>query len=442
MPGRDARPLRGGQSRGQAGGIRSVYYGWWIALAGAFSMALSAGLNFYGFSAFFVPLIQEFGWSRTALSAVFSMSRLEGGFLGPVEGYITDKLGPRKVMLVGVPLMGTGFILLSQVDSILKLYLVYLLAIALGSGLGFSTPVAAAVANWFQVKRGRAFGLLWSGVAVGGGVLVPLVAWLIEAHGWRTAAVAAGVLIWVVGLPVAAVMRHRPEQYGYLPDGAEARSPTTEPGPPGETVRDAAPATGQAELGGREALGTPAFWFLGLSASLRSVVTSGFAVHFVPMMVDRGMSLPLAGALLGSVAFLSITGRLGLSWLGDSWDKRYLLAVTLGITGLTMIGMSLVDGLLPVIVILVAYAAVYGGSTVLPLGLQADLFGRKAFATVRGLLHTVQTGGMLLGPIFAGFVYDNTDSYFLAFIGFAAASFLGMLLVLGVRRPRLRSQCR
>jgi MFS family permease len=124
-------------------------------------MALSAGLNFYGFSAFFVPLSEEFKWSRTALSGVFSLSRLEGGLLGPFEGHLADRFGPRKMMLVGVPLMGLGFVLLSRVNSLTSLYLVYVCAITLGAGLGFSTPVAACVANWFHRKRSLAFGFLW-----------------------------------------------------------------------------------------------------------------------------------------------------------------------------------------------------------------------------------------------------------------------------------------
>ena len=421
--------------RGIAGGIRSVFYGWWIALAGAFSMAVAAGLNFYGFSAFFVPLSEEFGWSRTAMSAVFSMSRLEGGLLGPIEGYATDKLGPRRMMLIGVPLMGAGFILLSRVDSILELYVVYLAAIALGGGLGFSTPVAAAVANWFHAKRSRAFGFLWSGVAIGGGTLVPLVSWIIDAHGWRTAAVVSGVIVLAVGLPVAAIMRQRPEQYGYLPDGATAGHPAEDSSGPAKQGQNVPVVTEQMEFGPWQVLRTPMFWLLGLSVSLRGLVTSGLVVHFIAMMVDRGMSLTLAGTLLGSVALLSITGRLGIGWLGDTWDKRYLLAAMMGITGLTMIGMTLVTGLVPMLCILVVYAAAYGGSTVLPLSLQADLFGRNSFATVRGLVHTVQMTGMLLGPIFAGFIYDSTESYSLAFAGFAVASLLGMLAILATRLP-------
>jgi sugar phosphate permease len=413
---------------------RRLFYGWWIAFAGAFSMALSAGINFYGFSAFFVPFEQEFKWTRTALSGVFSLSRLEGGILGPIEGYLTDKLGPRKVMLVGVPLMGLGFILLSRINSLTELYLVYVLAITIGVGLGFSTPVAAAVANWFHKKRSRAFGLLWSGVAIGGGGLVPLLTWIISAHGWRTAAFVSGIIIFAVGLPVAMVMRHRPEHYGLLPDGAQPEPQRDESAvPTGQESRQVR-ETGEAEIGPRECLKSPAFWFLAVSVSVRSIVISGIAIHFIPMMVDRGMSLTSAGSLFGSVAFLSIIGRLGLAWLGDLVDKRYLLASTLAIMGLTMLALSRVTGFALTVVVLAVYAVVYGGSTVLPLSLQADLFGRSSFATIRGLVNTVQTGGMLIGPLFAGFVYDTSQSYFIALLGFAAASFLAMILALGAKR--------
>lgn len=413
----------------------SIFYGWWIAIAGSFTMAVNSGLNFYGFSAFFVPLSEEFGWSRTAMSTVFSMSRLEGGLLGPIEGYAIDKLGPRRMMLIGIPLCAVGFFLLSQIDSLVQLYLVYLLAIALGSGLGFSSAVAACIANWFRTKRSRAFGLLWSGVAIGGATIVPLVAWTIDNHGWRTAALMSGAIILAIGLPVAAFMRRRPEDYGLLPDGE--KTVRTRPGVPRHVGGLNVHTEEQAEMKPLEALKTPVFWLLGLSTSLRCVVTSGMVIHFVAMMTDRGMSITLAGSMLGWVALMSITGRLGVGWLGDKWDKRYLLAVLLGVMSLTMIGLSQVSSLVPVLLILVVYAGVYGGSTVMPLSLQADLFGRNSFATIRGLVHTVQMVGMLLGPILAGFVYDTTHSYFVAFVVFAVAAFLGMLAILATKLPGL-----
>ncbi len=394
--------------------------------------ALSGGLNFYGFSAFFVPLSQEFGWSRTALSGVISLARLEGGFLGPIEGYLADRFGPRKVMFVGIPLMGTGFILLSQVQSLLAFYLVYILAITLGSALGTFVPVNAAIAHWFIKKRSRAFGFVMSGIGVGGAIFLPLLGWTIVTYGWRPAAIAGGILIWVIGLPVAAIMRHKPEQYGQYPDGIE-------PLPSNITDSSDTSATNadeyQPEFSPLETLRTSAFWLLGTSVALRALVTTGFTLHFVAMMVDRGFSLPLASSLLGWVAFLSLSGRIGLSWIGDFVEKRYLLAGALLVMAVTLVAMSLADSFLTFMIILVIYSTAYGGSIVLPLPIQGDYFGRNSFATIRGLLSTVQTIGMMIGPIFAGIVFDVTESYFLAFLGFGVASVLGALVLLLLKKP-------
>ena len=417
--------------------LNKVFYGWWIALAGSMAMALNAGINFYGFSAFFVPLISEFGWSRTALSGVFSLSRLEAGLTGPIGGYLTDKLGPRKVMLIGVPLMGIGFILLSQVNSLLMLYLVYILGVSLGSGFGFTNAVSAAVANWFNKKRGRAFGVLWSGSALGGGIFLPILGWLIVTYGWRTSAVIAGIMILALGLPIAIVMRHKPEQYGYLPDGASpTQSGTSVLG--GERGIDPTSAAEENEMGPLESMKTATFWLLGVSMGLRSVVTTGFTIHFIPMLIDRDINPTVAAMLLGFVALISITGRLGLTSLGDAFSMRYLMAATMVVTGLTMLGMAQTQSMWIVLPLLVVYSVAYGGSVTLPLPLQAEYFGRNNFATIRGLIHTVQTGGLILGPIFAGYVYDTTESYTFAFLGFAAASFLGAILVMFARKPQKR----
>lgn len=419
------------------GGARSLFYGWWITIAGSVSMAVSAGFSFYGFGSFVVPLTEDLETSRTAISGVISVSRLEAGMLGPVEGYAVDRFGPRKMMLIGMPLVGIGFLLFSRVESVLMLYLVYLPTIALGTGLAFSTPITACIANWFRAKRSRAFGFLWSGIAIGGGIFVPVLGWMIENQGWRFAAVVAGISLMAVGIPVALMMRRSPEDYGLLPDGIKPSPQTAE----AESGKGFTAATAQGvdegpELTPWEALRTPVFWFLGLSISMRGMVTSGMVVHVVAMMQDRGMSLTVASTMLASVATISIVGRLGVGWLGDIWDKRLLMAGTMAALTLTMIGMSLVTVLVPMLCILAVYAVAYGGTTVLPMSLQADLFGRKSYATIRGLVHTVQMTGMLLGPVFAGFVYDQTQSYFLAFVGFAIAGFVGMVAILITLFPR------
>lgn len=398
-------------------------------------MALGGGINFYGFSAFFVPLSEEFGWSRSVLSGVFALSRLEGGLLGPVEGWLIDRFGPRKLMLIGIPLMGLGFILLSQVNSLFTLYVVYILAITFGGGLGTFAPAGAAVANWFVKKRGTALGVIMSGVAIGGGLLLPLIGWWITRFGWRHAAVAAGIFIIALGIPIASIMRHRPEQYGQLPDGEEPSNEIDDSTNQEELNTANSNSVAPLEFTAREAIKTSAFWFLGASLSVRSLTTTGITIHFVAMMVDRGFSLTLGSTLLGLVAMISVIGRVGLPSIGDKLDKRYLMAITYVVMGISMVGMAYAQSTLWVFILLFIYSVTYGGIIVLPLALQAEYFGRYSFATVRGVMNTVQTSGMLAGPIFAGVVYDLTKSYDIAFIGFGIASFLAALLIIGAKRP-------
>ena len=388
-------------------------------------MAMSAGINFYGFAAFFVPLSAEFGWSRGVLSGVFALSRLEGGLLGPVEGFLVDKFGPRRMMFVGIPLMGVGYILLSQIDSLVALYVVYIFTITLGASFGTFAPVGAAVANWFNKRRSRALGIMMSGVAVGGAVFLPLLGILISSYGWRTTSIICGFIVIAIGLPASLVMRHKPEQYGMVPDGIDL------------TIDGTGHAENHEEISltGLESLRTSAFWLIGLSNTMRGLVTAGLTIHFVAMMVDQGFAFTVATSLLGSVALLSIIGRLGMAWLGDMFDKRYLLAGTMLIMAATLLGMGQVENLLVMGILLFLYAICYGGSIVLPVALQAEYFGRHSFATIRGLMQSVQTAGMLVGPIFAGFVYDATGSYSWAFVGFAAAALLAGMFLLGARKP-------
>ena len=137
---------------------RGFFYGWWIAIAGSLGMSISSGINYHGFGNFVIPLSREFGWNRTIISAVVSLARLQSGLLGPLEGWAVDRLGPRRLALVGIPLMGLGYILFSKINSLLAFFVVFTLLISLGSSLGFGTPMSAAVANWFKRKRGLAFG--------------------------------------------------------------------------------------------------------------------------------------------------------------------------------------------------------------------------------------------------------------------------------------------
>ena len=398
-------------------------------------MSITAGINFHGFSNFIIPLTSEFGWNRTTISGVFSLARMESGLLGPLEGWLVDRVGPRRLMLVGVPLMGIGYMLMSRVDSLAAFFFVYIFAITLGNSLGMSTPMAASVANWFNRKRGLAFGVMWSGVGLGG-FFVPAVGWLIAIYDWRIASIIIGVFIIVMGVPIAALMRHRPEPYGYMPDGVEPDGGDE----PGAASRRRQPDLSQ-DFTAREALMTSSFWYLTLSIAARSLVSGGVGLHLVPYFVDLGASDVFAATLAGAVGVLSIPGRFGLSAVSDYINRRYVMAASLFLMTIAIIFMARATSVTQVIPFLVLYAAAQGGISVIPQSLIAEYFGRRAYATIQGFRSTIQMVGIIIGPLISGYVFDTTGSYEWAFLGFGAATLVSLGLVL-MMRPPVRSQRR
>ena len=412
---------------------RGIFYGWWIVIAGGLGMSITAGINFHGFGNFIIPLTNEFGWNRTTISGVFSLARLESGLLGPLEGWLVDRVGPRRLMLVGVPLMGVGYILMSRINSLAAFFVVYIFAITLGNSLGMSTPMAASVANWFNRKRGLAFGIMWSGVGLGG-FFVPAIGWLIAAYDWRIASVIIGVFTIVMGVPIAALMRHRPEPYGYMPDGA-----TPEPSDePGAASRRRQPDLSQ-DFTAREALMTSSFWYLTLSIAARSLVSGGVGLHLVPYFVDLGASDVFAATLAGSVGVMSIPGRFGLSWASDYLNRRIVMAASLFLMTIAIVFMARAESVSQAIPFIVLYSAAQGGISVIPQSLIAEYFGRRAYATIQGFRSTIQMIGIIIGPLVSGYVFDTTGSYEWAFLGFGAATLVSLALVL-LMRPPVRPQ--
>ena len=194
-----------------------VFYGWWIVLAGFAIQAFNGCLLFHGFGAYVLPLQAEFSWSRAQISGVFSMLRAESGLLGPLQGWLIDRYGPRALMRVGFVLFGAGFALFSRVDSLPSFYLSFAV-IALGSSLGGFMSLSTTIAHWFVRRRSTALGFMLAGMGTGG-LLVPAMVWSLSEYGWRSTALVSGLLVMLVGLPLSQLMRRRPEDYGLLPDG-------------------------------------------------------------------------------------------------------------------------------------------------------------------------------------------------------------------------------
>lgn len=415
---------------------RGIFFGWWIALAGAVVWAANGAFSYYGFSAFFTPLITEFGWSRAGLAGAVSLSRLEGGVLSPVVGYLIDHLGTRKLMAFGVALTGLGYILLARVDSLFWFYFVFVVLVQGGASFGMGNPTMVSVANWFRRRRGQAMGIVTMGLSFGG-TAVPLVAWLITTYGWRAAAVVAGAVVWGLCLPLTLLMRHRPEPYGYLPDGDP---------PPSATPQAQAAATPQTPLrpgpaeevdwAPLDALRTWAFWGIGLTFTMRHLVTGSVAVHLLPYLIEREMTAEVAATVVGAMALVGAPGRVIFGWLGDHYDKRYIIAFCFVFQSLGLFFFVFLSSTWGALLFLTLYAPTYSG--VLPLipAIQGEYFGRRNFGTIRGLMSPIAMVGTVGGPVFAGYIFDSTGSYNLAFNLFAVANMLALVFVLTIRRPK------
>ncbi len=422
-----------------------IFYGWWMTVAAALAMAMQGGLIHYGFSAYFTPLVTEFGWSRAQLSGVFSLSRLEGGLIAPVAGVFIDRVGPRRLLMGGLFMMGLGFLLLSRVDSLdvfsihldslVMFYVIYALFIAIGSSFGPSATCLAAVGNWFIRRRSTAMGLVMCGFGIGGSLVV-VVAYCIGQFGWRNMMVLAGLILWFVGIPLAALMRHRPEQYGQLPDDDHRRAEASAHGLASTAAASRHRLAGDVSFAPRQVLRMPVFWLLTINFSIRQMITSTVTLHTIPFLGDLGFSNETAAAVLSIIATSSVLARVLFGWAGDHYDKRVVMGVGLVLLTVAMLIMSQATELIHVIIYVPFYAMAYGGSVPLIPATLAEYFGRKNFGTVQGFASTVQMVGNICGPLFAGFVFDVTGSYRIAFILYSAASVVALAMLFFVRKPK------
>ncbi len=419
---------------------RQRFYGWWVVSVTAVLYGYGAGVNFYGFGVFFNPMREEFGWSRAATAGVFSLSRLEGAPLGPIIGWLIDRIGSRRMMVAGLAITGLGFMSMYLIQSLWMFYLIYGLLIATGFSMGFFQASQAVVANWFLRRRARALSYLAVGGGLGGAILVPAMGAFMGMAGWRWTAVAVGILMWVVGIPLALTLRNRPEDIGQVPDGLPSRdeAPATDDSrlPHSAPVQRAEAAEWQeVEFTVGQAVRTSTFWTLVLALAFRSSILSSIVVHQIAHLEDIGIARHTAETVLGLMIAMSIPGRLLFGWLGDKVSKQHLLAFSSVLQGIGIFILANATGLAYVWPFLLFYGLGYGGAIPLTQALRADLFGRKIFATVGGLIMPFTTLGGVAGPIFAGYVYDVTDSYRIAFYTFVVLILLSGLTFLFVRPP-------
>ncbi|MCX5907176.1 MAG: MFS transporter [Deltaproteobacteria bacterium] len=405
-----------------------IFYGWWILILGSLINGIGGGIIYHSFTVFFLPVKRDLAVSSAAISLLYGAARLEGGIDGPIYGYLIDRFGPRRIILLGTGLAGIGFILLSTVESFLGCCLIYLFTISGGMNACFYHPVSTVINRWFIRKRGIAFSVITASGSFGGMIMAPFLSYIILNHGWRNGALIAGLFILAIAVPAGIPIKRSPEAMGLHPDG----QPPEGDGMPKNISTFHPPM--DVHFGVREALRTFSFWILMTSISLRILVTMALNTHFVPLMVWRGMSEEGSAYLVSLAALSSIPMALALGWLGDRWDKAKLSCLCLLPTIVAMMGLIFFQGNTVLYLFPIAFSITYATAP-LNWALIGDFFGRRSYATLRGIMGIGYGTATFISPLYAGWIFDRTNSYSIALWTFSAVLVICAVLFALLRRP-------
>ncbi len=388
---------------------------------------------FHSYGAYVVKLREEFGWSKTLLSAAFAMARAESGIFGPLQGWMTDRFGPRVLIRTGMSILALGFLLFSSINSPVTFFLTFFM-MAVGSSLGGYLPIGVALVSWFRRRRALALSISSSGMAVGG-ILVQFVALSLTHWGWRLTAFISGLLVLLIGIPLAQVVRHRPEPYGYVPDGGPGSAL-----PAAGTRHAAAPVV---NFTPREAVRTRAFWCISLGHGAALLVVSAVMVHMIVHATERlGYSLRQGASVLALLTVVQLVAQLSGGWAGDRFSKRLIcVGCMIGHAGGLLL-LAHATAFWMLVLFAVLHGASWGIRGPLMSAIRADYFGAASFGTISGISSMIVMFGMMGGPLVAGILADRTGSYVLGFHILAGLAALGSVFFVFATPPRAPARVR
>lgn len=388
-------------------------------------MLYTGGIVNFGFTAIFGPVADEFHWSYAQISWASSLLGFEVGLLGgPVMGFLVDRWGPRKLVMVGSIFIFFGFVLLSRISSLAFFYGAFAV-IGLGMSTCTQTVFMTAVGNWFHLKVGVAIGIVAAGFGLGG-VLVPVVTKLIYLFDWRTAMLIIGTGTLALVFPLSLIIRNKPEQYGYQPDGNVHNA--------AKTAGDQ-PIFNNAEINitALQAIRKRAFWNLALSSMLYALVVNAMLTHIMPFLGTLGIDPSLSSLIAMSLPVLSVIGRLSSGWLAIRLGSRKIFSSSfvLMTAGLLLCAYIYQISWL-VIPFIIVFSLGWGCSVTTRVSLLREIFGRHSFGKIIGFVAGMMMIGNIVGAPLTGWIYDKWGSYQGAWIGLSLLTLIAAILVLTI----------
>jgi MFS family permease len=418
-----------------------LFYGWIVAVAAFLIVVVGYGMR-YGFSVFYVHILQEFGWTRAGTAMAFSWALIVYGLSAPVIGFMVDKLGPRRVVPLGAIVLAFGLSALSRTSQIWHLYIFFGFFVGLGISLVGNASFIPVISNWFVRRRGTAMGIYFAGVA-GAPAIAPLVEYVISLFGWRNAyLVLAGLVAAIIIPTVIFVIRTRPQDKGLLPDGdtiAGERNPANTSLSTDALVVDREWVN--AEWAVPQAIKTRRFWGLFLCNFFIGIQINMLYLHQVAHVVDIGFSQTLAASILGIAGFANMAGNV-CGFISDRIGREWNYTVAMIFVAMAIYALILINDTSQ-LWLLYVYAILFGffqgNSAPAIISAHADIFMGKNFGTINGLFLTGFGIGGFIGPLLGGWVFDVFQSYLSAFyLAFALAFVcIAMMWLAGPRQIRM-----
>jgi MFS family permease len=403
-----------------------VYYGWRIAAVSFTILFVMVGIIYYSFPVFYAPLIEEFGWSRAQVTAGFFYSIL---FVGPVfgisAGFLIDRYGTRRILLAGLVSAGLGFLGFTFMQSLAAYYLFYFMQ-TIGYVSAGPIPNQVLISHWFNRMRGRAMGVAYVGIGIGGAVAPVLSQFLIRHFGWRYAMLALCATISLVLIPVAVfLVKNRPSELGLHPDGDIPAGPMAER--PAQT----------AAIKLRDAMKSRAFWMILIGSMMSIGAVGGVIQHLQLFLRDQGFDPERAARVASFLLVSSIAGRLIMGYLADRFPKKYVMFAAFVMVGASIPLLYQVQ--VPNAIYLFAFIFGFGMGAdymLIPL-VTAQCFGLASLGRLMGIILTSDAIGQAFTPVLVGRLFDVYRSYDLGFAVLAAAGLLAagaaLLIPRGVR---------
>jgi len=402
----------------------SIFQAWVVVTAGFFLVFILYG-TYYSFGVFVKPMSMGLGWSRATTTGVVSVYMVLHGIFSIITGRLTDRYGPRLIVVISALFIALGYGLSFRINSPWHLYVYFGILVGIGMGAAFVVPIAT-VTRWFTYNRGLALGIVVAGVGAGQVILPPLIRYAITIFGWRASFAIMGMMVCVVGIPAALFLRNPPRNMVYLPNGKTH----------GDRINNGSITRPQGDWSVTEAIRTSSFYLL---LCIFIAVVFGLVIitsHLVAHVEDIGIDPLLAAYVLTLIGGSGVLGRIMIGRACDIIGSKTMLASCLIVQALLLFALIWAASLWAFYVIAMLFGLTYGGAMPAIIMRNAEFFGISSSGTIFGALICGSTVGAAIAAPFAGYIYDVTGGYSIAFLTGGIVLTAGSVLSFIVKAPK------